>query len=132
MKTPRPVIARIITDKLGKQPAETLSREVAAYLLETNRVGELDSLLRDVQQQRAETGVVEATVVSAHPLSSAVLSDVKARVKAVYPNARQIIISEQIDPNVVGGIKVELAEQQLDLSIRSKLNRFKQLTADRS
>lgn len=129
MKTPRTTVARIITDKLGKQPAKQLSREVAAYLLEDNRVGELDSLLRDVQQQRADAGMVEAIAVSAHPLTDKVRSDIKAQVKVAMPSAKSIIISERLDPDVVGGVKIELANQQLDLSIRSKLNKFKQLIA---
>jgi F0F1-type ATP synthase delta subunit len=129
MKTPRTIIARIITDKLGKQSPKRLSHEVAAYLLENNRVGELDSLLRDVQQQRADVGMVEAVAVSAHPLTDKVRSDIKAQVKAAVPSAKSIIISEQLDPDMVGGVKIELANQQLDLSIRSKLNKFKQLIA---
>lgn len=129
MKAPRTTIARIITAKLGELPVKELSREVAAYLLENGRVGELDSLLRDVQQQRSEAGVVEATVVSAHPLAGKILSGVKAQIGLAYPKAKQIIINEQLDPEVVGGVKIEFPEQRLDLSVRSKLNKFKQLTA---
>lgn len=129
MKTSRMVIARVITKKIAKVSPKQLSREVAAYLLEEGRVGELDSLLRDVMQQRADAGTVEADVVSAHDLNDAIRGDIRARVGALYPKADEIIINEQLDSDVVGGIKVELAHQQLDLSIRSKLNRFKQLTA---
>ena len=128
MKTPRTTIARIIIDKLGNESTKKLSKDVGAYLLETGRVGELDSLLRDVMQQRADAGTVEAVAITAHPLNDKVRSDVKTRVKAAYPQAKHIIVSEQHDPGIVGGVKIELANQQLDLSIRSKLNRFKQLT----
>lgn len=129
MKTPRTTIARVITDKLTEEPAKKLSRDVAAYLLESGRVGELDSLLRDVQQQRADAGIVEAIAVSARPLNDKIRADIEARVRSLYPKATKIIISEELDPDVVGGVKIELANEQLDLSIRSKLNRFKQLTA---
>lgn len=128
MRIPRTSIARVITDKLGRESTKKLSQDVGAYLLETGRVGELDSLLRDVMQQRAEGGIVEAIASSAHPLNAQGRSDVKAQVKKVYPRATQIIVSEQLDPELVGGVKIELANQQLDLSVRSKLNRFKQLT----
>jgi len=37
-------------------------------------------------------------------------------------------MSERIDPDVIGGIRLELANQQLDVSIRSRLNKFIQLT----
>ena len=129
MKTPRTTIARVITDKLDKQSRKQLSTDVAAYLLGTGRVGELDSLLRDVMQRRAEAGIVEVVAASAHPLTDKTRKDITREVKTVYPGAKQIIIDEQADPSVVGGVVVELPNQQLDLSIRSKLNKFKQLTA---
>lgn len=129
MKTSRMVVAQVIAAQLGKVSPKQLSHEVAAYLLEEGRVGELDSLLRDVMQQRADAGTVEADVVSAYPINDAVRGDIRARVEALYPEADKVIINEQLDSDVIGGIKVVLAHQQLDLSIRSKLNRFKQLTA---
>lgn len=132
MKTPRTRIANAVTKRLGSTDEKTLSQEVAAYLLSENRVGELDSLLRDVMQQRADTGVVEVVAVSAYPLSDTVRTDIKANIKAAYPGAKNIIISEEIDPSLVGGVRLELANQQLDLSVRAKLNKFKQVTADRS
>lgn len=131
-KVPRTTVAAIIAEKLGHTPAGKLSEEVAAYLLSENRVGELGSLLRDIQQQRADSGVVEVAAVSARPLDDKARRDIEAQVKALYPVAKDVIIDEQLDPEVVGGVRLELANEQLDLSIRSKLNRFKQLTANRS
>lgn len=132
MKTPRTTIASVVTDKLGSTPTSELGREVAAYLLSENRAHELDSLLRDISAQRADKGVVEVTAVSARPLDDAVRREIEARIRELYPAATEIIIDEQLDPGVVGGVRLELANQQLDLSVRAKLNRFKQLTANRS
>lgn len=132
MKTPRATIARIVTNKLGRVPTADLGREVAAYLFSENRIGELESLLRDIIEQRAAEGVVEVTAVSARPLNDAVRSQIESQIRHLYPAAKDIIINEQIDPEVVGGVRLELANQQLDVSIRAKLNMFKQLTANRS
>ena len=49
--------------------------------------------------------------------------------RELYPNAKQIIITPEQDAKAVGGIRLELANQQLDLTVRGKLNLFKQLTA---
>jgi len=132
MKTPRTTIAGIVAGKLGSGPTVDLGREVAAYLLSENRIGELDSLLRDVAELRAAEGVVEVTAVCAYPLSDVVRRDIEVRLRGLYPAAKEFIINQQLDPEVVGGVQLELANQQLDLSIRAKLNMFKQLTADRS
>lgn len=128
MKTPRRKIASLLAERSLKSGADAgkLSREIAAYLLQTGRTGELSSLLRDVQQIRAEHGIVEVMAATAHELSAAARKDIEAYIRQLYPDAQQIIISEVRDADVIGGVRLELANQQLDLSVRGKLNRFKQ------
>ena len=128
-KIPRHELAMVLAAKavLGVN-AQKFSEEIAAYLLSEGRTNELDSLVRDIMQYRADHGIVEVVAVSAHRLSATVRKDVEARVRKMYPEAKKIIISEQTDPSVIGGVRIELANEQLDLSVRSKLNRFKQLT----
>ena len=125
MKVARPRIAKAIVEDLNKPQ---LSREVAAYLLTENRVGELDSVMRDVMELRAQQGIVEVLANSAFTFTDEIRSQIQAEVKRVYPNAKQIIVSELLDENVVGGVRLQFANRQLDLSIRSKLNQLKQLT----
>jgi F0F1-type ATP synthase delta subunit len=129
MKASRTRIAAIIAEKIdASADVSQLSREVAAYLLAEGRSGELDSLLRDVIQYRADRGIVEVMAVSAFPLDSSSRTDIEAEVRGRFPAAKTVIMSEVHDADVVGGVRLEFANQQLDLSIRSKLNRFKQLT----
>lgn len=130
MKVSRTRLAAIITD-LAARPIGTipLSREIAAYLLTEGRTGELDSIMRDVMQCRVDQGVVEVVATDARPVSSRAKQDITNLVRAQFPQAKQIIISEELDPTIIGGVQLELANQQLDLSVRAKLNRFKQLTA---
>lgn len=109
-----------------------LKRAVAAYLLEENDVEELDSLMRDVLAYRANHGHVEATVVSAYPLSATVKADIMRALKAEYPKARSFILNQKVDTSVVGGLRIELANEELDLTVQSKLNTFKRLTAARN
>lgn len=131
MKTPRHRIADFLAERSldPSVDAKKLSREIAAFLLETGRSGELSSLARDIMQRRADQGVVEVTAVTAHPLTSDLRQDIKDKIRAFYPQAKRISINDVIDPNLLGGIRLELANDQLDLSVRSKLNRFKQLTS---
>lgn len=130
MKAPRTRIASAIADRTLKSGASRgLAKEVAAYLLAEGRVGELDSVLRDVQADWAEAGHVEVLAASAHSLSADVRSNITKQVKALYPAAKQIIVTEVLDPEVIGGVRLSLANQQLDLSVEAKLNKFKQLTA---
>jgi F-type H+-transporting ATPase subunit delta len=130
MKTPRTRIARLLADKtLGSNvDPKQLSREIAAYLLETRRTGELASLLRDIEAEWAARGYVEVLAYSAHPLTTSVRSSITGQVQGLYPEAKKIIITEVIDDTILGGVKLVVANRQLDLSVQSKLNQFKQLT----
>ncbi len=129
MKQSRTKLAQTIADKTLKSgSSRRLSREVAAYMLSEGQIGELESLLRDVQADWATAGHVEVVATSAHPLTAAIRSDITKQVKRLYPNAKQVIVTEVNDPSVVGGVRLSLPHRQLDLSVEAKLNRFKQLT----
>jgi F0F1-type ATP synthase delta subunit len=130
MKTPRPRIAAVIAERtLSKGVSLELSAEIAAYLLSEHRVSELDSILRDVLADWATAGHVEVIASSAHPLTAEVKADITKQVKSLYPAAKEIIVTESHDESVIGGVRLELANQQLDLSVEAKLNKFKQLTS---
>lgn len=132
MKIPRHVVAQALV-KRSMQAAEPdelyfLGEEIAAYLLSTRRTGEVESLMRDLTQYRADLGVVEVIVRSAFALSETLEADIIRETKLIYPHATKIIISHLQDETVIAGIKLEFPNMQLDLTVRNKLNRMKQLT----
>jgi F0F1-type ATP synthase delta subunit len=128
MKVARTRIVRAVADlTLQQGDSKQLSREVAAYLLSERRTGELDSLLRDIQHDWAQAGHVEVIAASAFPLTETIRTDITKRIEALYPDAKEVVINEVHDPAVIGGVRLSLPDQQLDLSIRTRLNRFKQL-----
>ncbi|MGH7157013.1 MAG: F0F1 ATP synthase subunit delta [Candidatus Saccharimonadales bacterium] len=128
MKVPRNELVLVLAKLSGKLPPKKFARQAASYLLDENRTGELDSLARDLIDYRAKNGIVEVTAVSAHELSKPALQEVKQQVKRLYPSVRDIIINQQIDDSQIGGIRLEFPGRQLDLSLRAKINKFKQLT----
>jgi len=133
MKTPRLEIASTIAAHTYYEHEDGVStkayaREVAAMLLLEGRVGELDSLLRDIQADWALHGYVEVLAYSAHPLTEVTKAEIEARISPLFPDAKQIVVTQVVDPSVVGGVRIRLADRQLDLSVEGKLNKFKQLT----
>jgi len=130
MKQSRTKLAKAVADRsLKNGSSPKLSQEVAAYLLDEGRVDELDSLLRDVEAEWAAAGYVEVLAYSAHELDTQVRSEIEREAKKLYPAAKKVIITSIHDPEVIGGVRLTIADNQLDLSIEAKLNKFKQLTA---
>lgn len=131
MKVPRTQLATIIGERTLHEPDITkLAQEIAAYLLSENREHDLESLIRDVLQYRQEHGIVEAELASAHELGAGIDRQVQELLKQHYPTAKQVIVRESRDLSVVGGLRVQLAHEQLDMTVRAKLDRFKRLTAE--
>lgn len=130
MKLGRSKLAQIIADKsLDKNMSSAeLSQEVAAYLLTEGRVSELDSLMRDVMDCRAAAGIVEVEARSAHELSASERTQIESIVREQFPTAKTVQIVHVVDAHVLGGVILSFAHEQLDMSVRAKINRFKQLT----
>jgi F0F1-type ATP synthase delta subunit len=130
MKVSRSKLAHAIADKtLAEGASKQYAREIAAYLLSEGRVGEVDSLLRDIQGDWAQNGYVEVLARTAHPLTANETAEIRRQISALYPGAKQIVVTEVADASVIGGVRLSLAGQQLDMSVEAKLNKFKQLTA---
>ncbi len=128
----RKELAEVIGSKtLQIKDRQQLANSIAAYLasdLKTKSIN-LDSLMRDVMQYRLEHGIVEAVAVSAHELDDRVISDIKSLLKEHFPDAKSVLVDQKIDASLVGGVRIELPQENLDLSVRSKLNLFKRLAS---
>ncbi|HSX47420.1 MAG TPA: F0F1 ATP synthase subunit delta [Patescibacteria group bacterium] len=133
MKTSRRSIAQIIASQTlsPKYSSKKQSKKTAAYLVSEGRVRELNSILRDVQSDWAEAGYVEVEAVCAHQIDKNNQQIIKSQIAKLYPKAKKINITEVIDPNILGGIRLNVVNDQLDISLRTKLNNFENLIKDK-
>ena len=76
--------------------------------------------MREVERLRRLEGVSEVTITTATPASE----EVKMRVKQLFGN-HNIIINEEIDKTIIGGVCIESEEYFLDLTIRGRLEQLK-------
>jgi F0F1-type ATP synthase delta subunit len=130
-KVTRMELAEIIGKKtLNITDKDKLAKSIASYLSTEHRSVDLNSLTRDIMQYRLDHGIIEAVALSAHPLTPEVIKDIKAMLKEHYPHAKEVLVDSQIDESLVGGVRIELPREDLDLSIKSKLNLFKRLVAE--
>lgn len=129
MASKRHHLAEVLGERsLKATDFKTMAKVVAAYLLETGNTAQLEPLMRDIVAYRADHGVVEVEASSAHDLTSQDIKDIRMLLKAEYPASHSFSIDQSQDPNLVGGIKLSLPGQQLDLTVKAQVNKFKRLT----
>lgn len=66
----------------------------------------------------------EVTVTSAVPLTSSELKDIKASLEKTYGGTTDI--RETIDPNILGGLIIDIGDKRIDASIKGNITRLKQ------
>jgi F0F1-type ATP synthase delta subunit len=97
-KTKRTEVAAVIANLMAQdQPEAKLSQQVAAYLVDAHQTKDLDAILRDVLTARAKSGVVEADITTAFPLSSEVRAQVQKLLRQEYPDAQQFVLQESVE-----------------------------------
>jgi ATP synthase F1 delta subunit len=126
----RQTLVKNIVDLLEQHNPEQVSKVVAEYLLKNNRTSELQSILRDVSiVRREDKKIVEVTAISAHALSEENYSEIKAKVNELYPDAREVTVNSRIDHSLIGGVRLEFPDSQLDMSVESRITRLRKLVS---
>lgn len=71
---------------------------------------------------KAKRGQVDAVIISADPLTAAQSNQIAAAIKANSKDAKDVVISSEVDPSIIGGIQVQIGDQFLDLSVKSRID----------
>lgn len=112
-KISRRKLAVYVADALlDKRHLATILEELAAYLIESNRVRETELVVRAIEDVLARRGQVIARVTSAHELSSEVRRAVEKLI-----DAPKVYIDTTVDSSVIGGLRVETPDALLDTTI---------------
>ncbi len=99
-------------------------KELAAYLIDTGRKSEAGLLVRDIETALVARGIVVGTVVSARPLTAEAKKSIDSFVKHHYADVKSVVLRERVDESVIGGVRLELADRQLDVTVANKLDKL--------
>ena len=111
-----------LAPQLGLDPVTT---NFIGVLARNGRKGELQNVIRAFRRLAAEhRGEATAEVVTARPLNDDQIAALRQQLRARA--GRDVTIDAVVDPTLLGGIVVKLGSQQIDASIRTKLNRLAQ------
>ncbi len=106
----------------GGESKKTVLRDLAAYLIDSGRKAEATLIVRDIEAMLVDAGTAIGTVTSARPLTKASLTTVESFIKQHDKGIKQVVLREQVDEELIGGIKLELPGKQLDASVKAKLD----------
>lgn len=100
---------------------------LAAYLVEAKRVREAALVVRDIEAALADRGVLLADVASSRDLSADTQKEIVAYLKDTT-GAKRVELRPHVDPNLLGGVRIDTPGSRLDKTLRHRLN---QLTASK-
>jgi F0F1-type ATP synthase delta subunit len=115
-------IARELVE--GTTPKNTLFMELAAFLIDAKRTKELDLIIKDIEYCLADKGVMRATIISAHELTTETKKALEDFVKK-ETNATTVSLSSHVEPAVLGGVKISIPGRELDQTIARQLTVLK-------
>lgn len=118
----RAQVASWLADKLPDERAAAVET-AASWLVASRRVGQANYLARDVARELAFRGYVYARVTSARPLGHEAQSRIREFITEAT-QARQLELDIEVDPRLVGGVRIETPDAELDASVRTKLEQF--------
>lgn len=118
----RHIAQAVLIDIQSGKDTSAVVASLAAYLVAERRSKDAEAVGRELERLLGANGQVELNVTTAHGLSAELKETVT---KMFSEGSSKVIINEQQDPAVLGGVLVESGEKRLDLTVRRQIQRLK-------
>ncbi len=120
---PRDQQAKAVLALVGKMGVGDLTRRFVGTVARNRRLFQLPNIIDGYSALLAEhRGEVTATVTSAKPLSAPQTESVTAALRAAV--GRKVAVQVDVDPKLLGGLKVKVGSRLVDASLATKLQRL--------
>lgn len=104
-----------------------ISSGILSLVNEDGQIGNVGEVSESFGQlMSAQRGEVRATVTSAEPLSATDAKAVKAALEARLEKGQSLLLTQTVDPKILGGLLVEFGNVFADLSVRSSVEDINQ------
>jgi F-type H+-transporting ATPase subunit delta len=122
---PRSALLAAVQAVAAELALPDLMARFLGVVAQNGRLHALPAILRDFEARLgAERGFVRAEVISAQPLSADQVAALESKLKA--RTGRTITADVTVDPEILGGLVVRIGSQQIDSSVRTRLERLGQ------
>ncbi|KAH8705679.1 putative ATP synthase oligomycin sensitivity conferral protein [Talaromyces proteolyticus] len=101
-------------------------------LAENNRLGLLEGVVEKFETLiSAHKGEIELNITSAQELDTKTIQRIeKAVAKSEFSQGKKLKVVPKVNPDVVGGLIVEVGGRTIDLSVSTKINRLNKALTD--
>ena len=82
------------------------------------------------EQYHAVKGIVESSITTVTPLSASTRKAISAVVKDITKS--DVVLTEKIDPSIIGGFVLKIGDKQIDDSVSAKLRELKLQLTDKN
>jgi ATP synthase F1 delta subunit len=110
-----------LTESVTKADLDQILTKFVTYLTTIGAVSRWPVIAELYRQYwQAEQGIIEAEIVSARPLNKKQLAAL-AKQLAVVTAAKQVLLIEKINPEILGGFIIKLPDRLLDASYQRQV-----------
>ena len=111
-------------EKIFSDRMTALTMQLIRVMLDKGREREIESVHAEfAKHRRAAEGVVHAVVTSAEPLSDQQRASLLAKLEATQ--GKKFEANFEVDPRVIGGVKVAFGSYVLDGTVRGALSKLR-------
>ena len=121
-----PLISRDVkasqVEKLLKGKVTPVTVNLMTTLAGNARLNNIMGITADYTKlMKAKRGEVEATIISADPLNKTQTAAVSEAMKSQFPAGAKVVLKTEVNPNIMGGLQIQIGDKFLDLSVGSRI-----------
>jgi F-type H+-transporting ATPase subunit delta len=119
-------IASYVAQQLVDGDNQTVAiKQLAAFLIDNRRTKEVQLIVRDIEFELQNRGIILAEVTTASALSDATRKEIE-RLVGQHADKGKIQLRQFIDPNVISGVRIDIPGKRLDATIARRLAIFRE------
>ncbi len=119
-------IASYIAERLISDDSQIAAiRQLAAFLIDNRRTKEVQLIVRDIEFELQNRGIILAEVTTATDLTDATRKEIE-RLVGEHADPGRIQLRQFIDPTVIGGVRIDIPGKRLDATIARRLALFRE------